>query len=265
MTELRALSDPRSLGGPEVEELTEFFGPFLRYFVAETARSGGEVLLANDEGRVAGVLLGSEVERLGTVFSRSTATAEMLRDRHPGWSIFTERELSGPHDTFRVYRGHLDDLDMGPLDHPIRAVEGGDLPAVRGLLERSDGPINPRWFTGIPSATEQGVVAEDRGRVVGVGWLSSLGGFARLHSLAVEPRYRRLGIATALVRARLRRARALGADSVISEIAEENGPSRAIAERLGFEVVGRMFLHAPRASPRSDLATTEGLRTPDSS
>ena len=71
-----------------------------------------------------------------------------------------------------------------------------------------------------------------------------------MHSLAVRPMYRHLGLGTDLLFARLLWARAAGARSVLSEIADQNLPSRAVAEAGGMRRVGEIFFYPP-SEPRS--------------
>lgn len=57
-------------------------------------------------------------------------------------------------------------------------------------------------------------------------------------NLAVHPRYRRQGIARALLKEALSRARALGAQVSWLEVRPSNQPAQALYESFGFEKVG---------------------------
>jgi [ribosomal protein S18]-alanine N-acetyltransferase len=258
---VRTITDADEAGRLALDGLSEYFGPYLRYFVSETLRCGGEVDVATEAGDVTGLLVGNEPERLGSVFARTDEALRSLGARHDRWSLFAERRPDPPIEPYVVYRGRPT-ATASPLrlTHPIRPARPADLDGMRALLDRVDGPVNPRWFEGLPWESERGFVAEDGGRTVGEGWLSVVGSRGRLHSLAVEPRYRRLGLATDLVGTRVELARSLGLTEVISEIEQDNRASRLIAERFGMRPVGRMFLRsAPAPTP---VATSAGLRTP---
>jgi L-amino acid N-acyltransferase YncA len=255
---VRSLGDPTALLPATLAGLSPHFEPFLPYFVRETFRSGGGVDLIASGPRVEGLSLGSDVEQGGSVFARTDRAVELLRAHRPRWALFAERQVAPVVEPFLVYTGPPPIPAAG--DRPryaVRPVVRDDLPGVQGLLERTDGPVNPGWLSGLPSESERGFVAEHDGRVVGVGWVSLVGDRARLHSLTVEPRYRRLGIGGDLLRARLRLAGQLGVREVLSEIAEGNDPSRRLAETAGMRPSGRMYLH-PALTP-----TPEGRRRPD--
>jgi ribosomal-protein-alanine N-acetyltransferase len=64
------------------------------------------------------------------------------------------------------------------------------------------------------------------------------GGEAEILTLAVAPRARRRGIATALVLACVDAARGAGAEAVFLEAAVDNGPALALYRRLGFAAAG---------------------------
>ena len=65
--------------------------------------------------------------------------------------------------------------------------------------------------------------------------IKTIGELADLHRLVVEPRSRRRGIGTDLVRAGLEVVRQIGAREVILDVAYRNEPAIALYQRLGFE------------------------------
>ncbi len=62
---------------------------------------------------------------------------------------------------------------------------------------------------------------------------------AEVLTLAVAPARRRRGVATILLRTAMRQAASLGATAMFLEVAEPNGPARALYRRSGFHEVGR--------------------------
>jgi GNAT superfamily N-acetyltransferase len=137
------------------------------------------------------------------------------------------------------------DVPSHAFRHQIRPFSKADLPAVLDLIHEVYGPVNDRWFDGLPSPSETGFVAEVDGRVAGVAWISTVGTYGRLHSLTVRAPYRRMGLGTDLLFARLLWARRVGAEEVLSEISEHNVASLAVAARGGMRQVGRIFFHRP--------------------
>lgn len=62
---------------------------------------------------------------------------------------------------------------------------------------------------------------------------------AEILTLAVEPRARRQGVATALLQHALTEARTRGARCMLLEVSVENAAARALYDRTGFVEVGR--------------------------
>lgn len=78
---------------------------------------------------------------------------------------------------------------------------------------------------------------------------------AEILTLAVRPPARRQGLGAHLVRAAIERAAAAGAIRMFLEVAEDNGPGRALYGALGFEPAGRR----PRYYPRADGPAADAL------
>ncbi len=78
---------------------------------------------------------------------------------------------------------------------------------------------------------------------------------AEILTLAVRPSARRLGLGGRLVRAARDRAAASGAMRMFLEVAEDNGPARALYGALGFAATGRR----PRYYRRSDGPAVDAL------
>jgi RimJ/RimL family protein N-acetyltransferase len=252
-------TEPECALSAEGAALSEWFGPFLDHFVKETYRAGGEVHAVREEGRLAALVLTDPAERVASVFTRDPARAEgLVRSRREPW-VFAEAELEPPRESYLVYVGRVRSLSSEhAFRHRVRLAEPSDLPRVIGLLREEYASLNERWFAPAPHASELGFLSEVDGELVGVAWVSIVGTRSRLHSLLVRPGYRRLGIGTDLLFARLLWARLAGVEEVLSEIAESNVASRSIAERAGMRPIGRLFLY-PRTPP---LGAAGGHRGP---
>jgi RimJ/RimL family protein N-acetyltransferase len=241
-TDLRVLDAGETLASRSLGGLSEWFDPFLPGFLGETRRSGGEAWLSTSGEEVDGLLLYSPILRVGSVFTRSPATAERLLSLRRPAAIFSEHDLGPNRDAFDVYRTDLrDGVPPYRFRHPVRAAREDDLPVVLDLLREVHGGIDEGWFRTAIAASERCFVSELDGRIVGAGWASRAGAHGRLHSLCVRPRYRSLGIGTDLAFVRLHWLRSSGAIRIISEIAATNAASRRVAERAGMVPVGRLF------------------------
>jgi len=124
----------------------------------------------------------------------------------------------------------------------VRAARPGDRRAVRDLCDRiwDDDYVADVFVDWVRDRRGRLWVACIDDKVVGVAKLTLLGDHeAWLHGLRVDPRHRRLGVATALFEHRLRRARRLGARVARLDTSENNAAVRRMASRRGFRVVGR--------------------------
>jgi ribosomal-protein-alanine N-acetyltransferase len=83
------------------------------------------------------------------------------------------------------------------------------------------------------------VVMRADGEVVGYLCLWEIGREIHITNLAVHPRFRRQGIARALLGSTLEEARRQGVEQAFLEVRPSNSEARALYERLGFQVIGR--------------------------
>ena len=228
-------------------DLSDRYGPFLPNLAVQALRAGGRASVAVDReaASVVGVLLTDPADATASVFTRSPAIAARLRAEAPTLAVYADHPLDGPSDRFVV--GEADPAAVPPhrFRHPVRLASSADLTSVARLLGEAYGPAAERWV-GVASADgERCVVAELRGAVVGAGWVLLCGGRARLHTLYVRPEFRRLGVATDLVAARLLLAARAGVRRAFSEVAERNTGSALASERAGLRPVGEIRLYAP--------------------
>lgn len=91
------------------------------------------------------------------------------------------------------------------------------LPGTFGLMAIGETPAVPRGFVLLRLAADE----------------------AEILTIAVDPACRRQGIGRALAAAAAATAVAGGATALFLEVAEDNGPARALYEGAGFRIVGR--------------------------
>jgi ribosomal-protein-alanine N-acetyltransferase len=124
----------------------------------------------------------------------------------------------------------------------IRICQRGDLTAVQEILELS--PEAARWSESsleeaLSNSPAQFVVALWEQQVVGFLIGRVIADNAEILNLAVQPQYRRHGIASALVQRFLEDCRGVGAWQVFLEVRESNSCAIAFYQRLGFRQTGR--------------------------
>jgi GNAT superfamily N-acetyltransferase len=228
---------------PPLGDLSDFFNPFLSYFVRAALRGRGEVWVSRSGPTVDGLLLYNEVERVGTIFTRAPAVAHTLFGLKDHVALFSDFPLAARTELYHVYRVKMAGESMPHrFTHPVRLARNRDQPAIMGMMREMYGRIDTSWLPILPSEEEKCLLVEVAGEIVGVGWVTVVEGHGRLHSLSVRPHYRRMGIGTDLWHARMLWARRAGAREVLSEIADQNVASQAIAVAGGMQKVGRLFL-----------------------
>jgi ribosomal-protein-alanine N-acetyltransferase len=113
-----------------------------------------------------------------------------------------------------------------------------DLDAIM-LLERSGFPGSEQWsertWRGELLAEHRTILLARAQHPVGVISINSTGELADLHRLVVEPRSRRQGIGTDLLRAGLDIVRRHGVREMILDVGYHNEPAIALYQQLGFE------------------------------
>ena len=231
----------------ERADLSSWFNPFLAYFVRDTRRSGGQVQLLRLGNELRGIVLADPAERVATVFTRSAEVAAVAVGDRGALGMFAEFPVEPDAEPFDIFQRDLgEETAMFRFTHPVRAIVPEDLPSVRGLMREVHRLVNDRWFDGLPNRFESGFVAEVEGRLAGAGWVTQVGPHARLHSLTVRVPFRRMGVGSDLLRARLWWVQRNGARTVLSEIARGNTDSQGVAERGGMRRVGTIYFHRPR-------------------
>lgn len=222
--------------------LSSTFDPFLPRFARQVIDVGGEVRTVAFDDRVDGLALFVPEERIGSVFARSPRAFHALA------------EACGPADLYSEWPGRdgaevLDVLSVelgaprpdSRLRHVVRLAGPGELETAASVSGPEAVAREVRWARAWAASGEQGFLAEVDGAVAGVGWAGVAGDRGRLHSLAVPPRFRGLGVGSALLEARLRWLEREGAKRAISEVGVGNAPSARIAARAGMRPVGRMY------------------------
>lgn len=229
--------------GRDFGDLSDFFNPFLTHFVREALRGGGQVWGSCPGPVVDGLLVYNVVERVGSIFTRDRSIAETLFGVPDHLALFSDFRLGNRTETYWILAA---DLPLpGPphrFTHPVRIAREGDGPSIVRLMKEMYGRIDTSWLQFPASPGEECLLVEVAGEIAGAAWVSVVDRHARLHSLSVRPRYRRMRVGTDLWHARLLRAERAGARHVITEIAEANAASLAIATAGGMHRVGQVEL-----------------------
>lgn len=232
----------------DLRGLSELFDPFLPQFVRGALRGGGEVWASEDGTAVNGLLLHNGLEQVGSIFTRQRSVAERLSGFHPGSAMFSDFPLGERPEPFLVLEARADGPPVPrPFRHAVQMAGRDDMPEVVRMMTELYGRVDARGLQPVLPGEEACLVVRVGEEVAGAGWVSVVGPHARLHSLSVRPRYRRMGIGRDLWRARWEWARQAGARRLISEVASQNTASLAIAAQGGMRPVGTIYLCGPAA------------------
>lgn len=138
----------------------------------------------------------------------------------------------------------------------LRALSG-DPDAFGSRYEDEKEMPEASWAGRLESADATLVVGRE-GSDVGLCVVAGPGaGDAGLYSVWVAPEARGQGVGEALVGEALRVASACGYARLVLEVSDENGPARALYERLGFVETGRTGAMPP---PREHIKEREYAR-----
>jgi RimJ/RimL family protein N-acetyltransferase len=224
--------------------LSAFFEPFLRHEVGEAIEADGEVYISEDgEGQKNGLFIYDNYEETGTVFTKSRDVFDHFCKVKPSSYIFSELEATDlPKEIWNIWQL---DVDRAPLEHRFKHTVSmnHDANEIEQFMATSQPETNKKWVRVALKHGDRCFVVKISGRIVGMAWMSIVGGVARSHGLYVEPQYRRMGIMKDNLHARLIYLKSRHVHTLINEIAEYNTASASHAASIGEKIVGKMFLY----------------------
>lgn len=127
------------------------------------------------------------------------------------------------------------------MSFTLRLATQSDLPALAALEQACfSHPWSEKSLAGtLGSGRALFLAAEDAGEIVGYLGMEYVLDEGSITNVAVFPAHRRQGIADALIKELLRRAKALGLATVTLEVRAGNAAAIALYQKNGFVPVGR--------------------------
>lgn len=228
----------------DIPEGLSLFDPLIHHEVKEALESGDEVSLARDSaGSVTGLFIYDSYEDTGTIFTKSRDVFDYFYRLKPSSYIFSEFEATDiPREDWNIWQL---DVDKASLSHRFRyhvSMES-NVAELEGIMAITQPETNKKWVGVALKNGDKCFVVRIAGRIVGIAWMSIVGGVARSHGLYVEPQFRKKGVMTDNFHARLIYLKSRRVHTLINEIAESNVASSKLAEKEGEKIVGRMFLY----------------------
>jgi GNAT superfamily N-acetyltransferase len=222
-----------------------FFDPIIHHEVKEALDSGGEVFVSqNSQGERNGLFIYDEYEATGTIFARAREVFDQFYRLKPSSYVFSELDVpETPRELWNIWQL---DVDKASTDHRFKhpvSIEH-NVREIEHFMAIAQPETNRRWVSVALKHGDKCFVVKIANRIVGIAWMTIVGGVARSHGLYVEPQYRRMGITSDIFHARLIYLRSRHVHTLINEIAESNVASAGHAANIGEKIVGKIFLYA---------------------
>ena len=222
-----------------------FFDPILDHEAKEALEAGGEVYVSQSpEGQKNGLFIYDGYEATGTVFTKSREVFDHFYLLKPSSYIFSEYEAAEHQkEAWNIWQL---DIDKVPLNHRFKhhvSMEN-NVGEIERFMAASQPETNRQWVKVALRNGDKCFVVRIANRIVGIAWMTVVGGVARSHGLYVEPQFRRMGIMRDNLQARLIYLKSRHVHTLINEIAESNISSSRHAAKAGEKIVGKIFLYA---------------------
>ena len=221
-----------------------FFDPIIRHEVKVALEAGGEAFISQDSrGHTNGLFVYDEYEATGTIFTKSRDVFDYFYKLKPSSYIFSELDVAGlPKENWNIWQL---DVDRAPLDHRFKhqVSMDEDVEEIERFMAMTQPETNRRWISVALRNGDKCFVVRIGGRVVGMAWMTIVGGVARSHGLYVEPQFRRRGMMKDCLHARLIYLKSRRVHTLVNEIAESNVASSSHAAKAGEKIVGKIYLY----------------------
>ena len=199
----------------------------------------------NSEGDRNGLFKYDSYEATGTIFTKSREVFDRFYSLKPSSYVFSELEVTElPKENWNIWE--LDVDKAAPQNHRFKhqVSMDDDVAEIEQYMTSTQPETNRKWISVALKNGDKCFVVKIANKIVGIAWMSIVDGVARSHSLYVEPRYRRTGIMTDNLEARLIYLKSRHVHTLINEIAESNVASYSHAAKGGEKIVGKIFLYS---------------------
>lgn len=136
------------------------------------------------------------------------------------------------------------------LIYGVRPMTSGDIEAVACLDQISFSEEWPESMirSGLDSRLDTYFVYEDRGQILGYSVIRVMADEGEIQRVAVDPRFRRLGIARKLMESMVAFSRDRGVREIALEVRESNQGARKLYDSCGFraEALRRGYYRNPK-------------------
>jgi ribosomal protein S18 acetylase RimI-like enzyme len=222
-----------------------FFDPYLEYHAREVLSVGGDVQIAKSSERIVGLFLYDSYEKTGSIYTRFREVFDRFQGLKPSNFLFSEIDNGNiAREVFDIYVLNLE----APVSHAFKyELSQPKIEEIERFMLYTHPNMNPSWPRVALNNGDRCFVVKLDGKCVGCAWVSSVNGVGRLHTLYVNPQYRRIGIGEDLLYARLLWLKLKENRLAFSEISENNIASSAVARKANMLPCGHVYMYLQNA------------------
>jgi ribosomal protein S18 acetylase RimI-like enzyme len=239
VSEIRNITDTDLV----VPKNLSFFQPYLQHSIKEILEVGGEAYATRGpDGLISGVFIYDDFEKTGTVYTRSREVFDYFYELKPFSFLWSELKTEHESETYDLHTVNLDGQSIvHSFNHPIIIAEDHQLAEIEQFTALANPGTNPRWVNVALQNGDKCFLVKFQNEIAGIAWLSHFNRIGRLYSLHVKHQFRRTGIGTDLLFARLLWLKARHAHSAFSEISRNNPTSAKVSIRGHMTVTGQVY------------------------
>jgi len=239
-----------------------FFEPYLHYHIKEILEIGGEVYISRtSEGNISGIFIYDDIEKGGTIYTRSRELFDYFYSLKQFNFLFSELKTELENEIYDIYTIDIEHLALAHrFSYEISTMNMGNVGEIEQFMSSTHPGINKKWVKVALRNGDRCYIVRLGNEIAGLGWVSLVNGIGRLHSLYVEPQYRRIGIGEDILNARLLWLKSNHARSAFTEISRNNIPSSNNVMKAHFKMSGQVFQYFKKdLDKKNQLKNEQGI------
>jgi GNAT superfamily N-acetyltransferase len=220
-----------------------FFEPYLQYHIKEILEIGGEAYASRtSEGAILGIFIYDDVEKGGTIYTRSREVFDHFYGLKPFNYLFSEMKTYFENEIYDIYTMDIENLAIDHrFSYEISTAEKEHVGEIEQFMSSTHPGINKKWVKVALKNGDRCFTVRLSSEIAGLGWVSLVNGIGRLHSLYVKPQFRRKGIGEDILNARLLWLKSKHARSSFTEISRYNIASSNNVMKAQMKASGEVY------------------------
>ena len=239
-----------------------FFEPYLHYHIKEILEIGGEAYVSRtSEGTISGIFIYDDIEKGGTIYTRSRELFDYFYSLKQFNFLFSEMKTELENEIYDIYTIEIECLAPAHrFSYEISTMDNWNVDEIEQFMSSTHPGINKKWVKVALRNRDRCYIVRLSNEIAGLGWVSLVNGIGRLHSLYVEPQYRRIGIGEDILNARLLWLKSNHARSAFTEISRNNIASSNNVMKAHFKMSGQVFQYfRQRFGKKKELKNEQGI------